>query len=43
MFWGDRFARVLDPYGHAWAIATHVEDVEPDEMGRRFEAMMTGG
>ncbi len=43
MFWGDRFARVVDPYGHAWAIATHVEDVEPEEMGRRFEAMMSGG
>ncbi len=43
MFWGDRFARVADPYGHAWAIATHVEDVEPEEMGRRFAAMMAGG
>jgi PhnB protein len=42
MFWGDRFARVVDPYGHAWAQATHVEDVAPDEMQRRFEAMMAG-
>lgn len=42
MFWGDRYGRVVDPYGHAWAQATHIEDVEPDEMGRRFEAMMAG-
>jgi len=42
MFWGDRFARVVDPYGHTWALASHVEDVSPEEMGRRFEAMMAG-
>ena len=35
MFWGDRFARVVDPYGHSWQIATHVEDIEPEEMERR--------
>ena len=43
MFWGDRFARVADPYGHAWALASHVEDVDPEEMERRFAAMMAGG
>ena len=37
MFWGDRFASVQDPFGHSWTIATHVEDVEPDEMQRRAE------
>jgi PhnB protein len=35
MFWGDRFGKVQDPFGHEWALATHVEDVAPEEMGRR--------
>ena len=35
MFWGDRFARVTDPFGHSWQLATHVEDVPPEEMERR--------
>jgi PhnB protein len=39
-FWGDRFATVTDPYGHAWAIATHVEDVPPEEMAERAKAAM---
>lgn len=39
-FWGDRFGRVTDPFGHQWGIATHVEDVSPEEMERRgAEAM----
>ncbi len=40
MFWGDRFARVTDPYGHSWQIATHVEDVEPEEIERRTREAM---
>jgi PhnB protein len=35
MFWGDRYAKLSDPYGHKWNMATHVEDVSPKEMGRR--------
>jgi uncharacterized glyoxalase superfamily protein PhnB len=35
MFWGDRYGKVVDPYGHIWGIATHKEDVPPEEMGRR--------
>jgi hypothetical protein len=35
MFWGDRFGKLLDPFGHSWSIATHIEDVPPDEMERR--------
>ena len=35
MFWGDRFCKVADPFGHKWSIATHVEDVAPKEMARR--------
>ena len=37
MFWGDRFGSVIDPYGHNWQIATHVEDVTPEEMEKRSE------
>jgi PhnB protein len=36
-FWGDRYAKLTDPFGHNWAIATHIEDVTPEEMGRRAE------
>ncbi|HVX16049.1 MAG TPA: VOC family protein [Pirellulales bacterium] len=32
MFWGDRYAQVLDPYGHKWSIATHIKDMTPEEM-----------
>jgi PhnB protein len=39
-FWGDRFGKVTDPYGHQWGLAQHVEDVAPDEMKRRSEAWM---
>ncbi len=38
-FWGDRFAKVSDPFGHEWAMATHVEDVTPEEMVKRMAAM----
>lgn len=38
MFWGDRFGRIADPFGHHWGIATHVEDVTPQEMQRRASA-----
>lgn len=31
-FWGDRYGQVTDPFGHRWALATHVEDVTPEEM-----------
>ena len=39
-FWGDRFGTVTDPFGHVWSIATHVEDVPPDEMAERAKAAM---
>ena len=35
MFWGDRMANITDPFGHNWAIATHTEDVSPEEMEKR--------
>jgi PhnB protein len=37
-FWGDRYGRIKDPFGHEWGIATHIEDVGEDEMQRRVEA-----
>jgi PhnB protein len=39
MFWGDRYGKFTDPFGHQWGLATHVEDVAPDEMQRRMEEM----
>jgi PhnB protein len=39
-FWGDRFGSVTDPFGHLWSIATHVEDVPPEEMAERAKAAM---
>ena len=41
-FYGDRSGQFEDPFGHRWNVATHVEDVSPDEMARRA-AEMTGG
>lgn len=41
-FWGDRMGTVIDPFGHKWMLATHVEDVPPDEMNRRVEQMASG-
>jgi PhnB protein len=38
-FYGDRAGQFEDPWGHLWSIATHVEDVPPEEMARRAEAM----
>ena len=38
-FYGDRSGTLVDPFGHSWTIATHVEDVSPDEMNRRYEAV----
>ncbi|MBA2638139.1 MAG: VOC family protein [Solirubrobacterales bacterium] len=42
MFWGDRYGRITDPFGHQWEIATHVEDVDPEEMERRGREAMAG-
>jgi len=38
-FYGDRSGTVVDPFGHKWTIATHVEDVSMEEMERRMQAM----
>jgi PhnB protein len=39
-FWGDRFGTITDPFGHSWSVATHIEDVPPDEMAERAKAAM---
>ena len=36
-FWGDRMGTLSDPFGHHWSLATHVEDVSEEEMGKRME------
>lgn len=38
-FYGDRNAFIIDPFGHGWTVATHVEDVAPDEMMRRMNGL----
>jgi PhnB protein len=35
-FYGDRDGYIIDPFGHGWTIASHVEDVTPEEMARRM-------
>lgn len=39
MPWGDRWSMLVDPWGNGWQIATHIEDVPPDEMKRRMAQM----
>jgi PhnB protein len=41
-FYGDRSGQFEDPFGHHWNVATHVEDVTPDEMAKRAAKMMGG-
>ncbi len=38
MFWGDRYGRLTDPFGHSWAIATHMRDVSREEMLAAMQA-----
>ncbi len=40
MFWGDRYGQVTDPFGHSWSLATHKEDVSPEELRKRAQAAM---
>jgi PhnB protein len=39
-FYGDRDGHIVDPFGHRWTIATHIEDVAPDEMVRRMNDLV---
>ena len=38
MFWGDRFGKLIDPFGHHWSIAEHLEDLTPAQMQERMAA-----
>lgn len=38
-FYGERSSKVLDPFGHEWLLGSHIEDVTPEEMQRRFDKM----
>jgi PhnB protein len=42
-FYGDRSGTLVDPFGHTWTVATHVEDVSPEEIDRRMAKMMEQG
>jgi len=39
MFWGDRYGKFVDPFGHHWSMSTHKEDVAPAEIKKRADAM----
>ncbi len=41
MFWGDRYGQFTDPFGHSWSVATHKEDVKPEELRQRAESAMS--
>jgi PhnB protein len=44
MFWGDRYGKLVDPFGIEWGVATHIQDMTPEEMqkaGERFMAQMS--
>jgi len=43
MFWGDRYGKVSDPFGHEWQLATHKEDLTPAEIGERGKAAFAQG
>ncbi|TWT34983.1 Glyoxalase-like domain protein [Thalassoglobus neptunius] len=42
-FYGDRSGMIVDPFGHSWSLATHIEDVTPEEVQKRFDQMMSAG
>ena len=41
-FWGDRYGKLEDPFGHHWSVATHVRDVSPEEMQKAMKEMAKG-
>jgi len=42
MFWGDRYGQVEDPFGHRWSIATHKQDLTPEQMMQGMKEMNMG-
>ena len=43
MFWGDRYGQVQDPFGHRWSIATHQQDLTPEQIKEGMDQMMASG
>ena len=43
MFWGDRYGKLEDPFGHHWSVGTHVRDVSMEEMQQAMRAMQQQG
>lgn len=43
MFWGDRYGQVEDPFGHRWSIATHQQDLSPEQIMEGMSKTMPGG
>ena len=41
-FWGDRYGKLEDPFGHHWSVATHVRDLTPEEMKQAMASMQKG-
>jgi PhnB protein len=41
MYWGDRFGKLTDPFGHKWMLASHIEDVSPAEIEKRSAAAVS--
>lgn len=41
-FWGDRYGKIKDPFGHTWGVATHIEDVSPEECAKRAASAFGG-
>ena len=39
MFWGDRYGKIEDPFGHHWSVGTHIRDVTPEEMQQAMRNM----
>ncbi|MCC3263708.1 hypothetical protein LLE87_36655, partial [Paenibacillus polymyxa] len=39
MFWGDRYGQVVDPFGHRWSVATHIQDLTPEEIQQNMAKM----
>jgi uncharacterized glyoxalase superfamily protein PhnB len=42
-FWGDRYGIVTDPFGHQWSIASHVQDLTPEQVGKAAQAAFANG
>lgn len=40
-FWGDRYGKLKDPFGHEWSVATHIKDVSPEEMEEAAKKMFS--